>query len=387
MLNYGKQSINEDDIKAVIEILKSDYLTQGPAVKIFEDEVSNKVGAKHGIAVNSATSALHIACKALGLKEGDWLWTSPNSYVASSNCGLYCGAKVDFVDIDSSTYNICAEKLEMKLEHARQNDRLPKIVIPVHMCGQSSNMKKISFLSKKYGFSIVEDASHAIGAKYKDKYVGSCEYSDISVFSFHPVKIITTGEGGMALTNNAELADKMQLLRSHGVTRNEDNYKDPIFEKGPWYYQQLDLGFNYRMCDFQAALGTSQLKRLDKFVERRNEIAMKYDDAFKSFNNLSTPFVDSDCYSSFHLYIIQVKFSDELSKSDFFKKMKNMGINLNCHYIPIHTQPYYKKIGFEVGDFPVSEEYYRMAATIPLHASMSDEEVDHVIESIGSILS
>ena len=386
MLSYGKQSISEDDIQAVVDILRSDFLTQGPSVEQFESKVAMKVGALNAVAVNSATSALHLACLALDLEAGDIVWTSPNSFVASSNCALYCGATVDFVDIDPLSYNMSVEKLDEKLRYAKANGQLPKIVIPVHMCGQSCDMDKIHILSKKYGFSIIEDASHAIGGKYKDDFVGSCKYSDVCIFSFHPVKIITTGEGGMALTNNKNIAEKMRLLRSHGVTRDQQHFVQPAYDDGAWYYQQISLGFNYRMCDIQAALGSSQMDMLDRFIDKRNQIALQYIKGFKDTPFLELPSVPSDCVSSFHLYIVQIKFSKDLSKSELFKKMKDMGVGLNCHYIPIHTQPYYASLGFNVGDFPVSEQYYQMAVTLPLHPSMSQDDINLVINSLNSIL-
>lgn len=386
MLNYGKQSISEDDIRAVVNVLRSDFLTQGPCVGEFEAKVAKKVRASNSVAVSSATSALHIACLALDLGVGDIVWTSPNSFVASSNCALYCGATIDFVDIDPASYNMSVEKLDEKLRYAKANDQLPKIVIPVHMCGQSCDMEKIHILSKKYGFSIIEDASHAIGGKYKGDFIGSCKYSDICIFSFHPVKIITTGEGGMALTNSNNIAEKMRLLRSHGVTRDPQHFVQPPYDDGAWYYQQISLGFNYRMCDIQAALGTSQMDRLDDFIEKRNQIALQYTNGFKDTLSLELPYVSLDCVSSFHLYIVRIKFSKSFSKGELFQKMKDMGIGLNCHYIPIHTQPYYASLGFKEGDFPVSEEYYKMAVTLPLHPSMSQDDIDLVINSLNSIL-
>ena len=384
MIPYGRQDITETDIDAVVEVLKSDYLTQGPAVPKFERKVAVHVGAKHAIAVNSATSALHIACLALGLGPGDWLWTSPVTFVASANCGLYCGAQVDFVDIDSRTYNLCPKALERKLIDAEKEGRLPKIVIPVHLCGQPCDMSAIHVLSQRYGFSIIEDASHAIGGKYKNNPIGSCRYSDITVFSFHPVKIITTAEGGIALTNDAELANRMALLRSHGITRESEQMTHA--PDGPWYYQQIDLGFNYRMSDLQAALGASQMDRLETYVARRHELAQRYD-ALLADLPLTTPWQHPDSYSGLHLYVIRL-LVDRLNKThrEVFESLRQQGIGVNLHYIPVHTQPYYQRQGFKTGDFPQAEAYYSGAISLPMYPTMTEVQQDTVIQAMCDAL-
>lgn len=384
MIPYGRQDIQQCDIDSVIDILKSDFLTQGPKVPEFQDRVASHVGAKHAIAVNSATSALHIACLALGLTEGDWLWTTPVTFVASANCGLYCGAKVDFVDIDDKTYNLCPVELEKKLKIAKQSNRLPKVVVAVHLCGQPCDMAAIKRLSDEYGFKIVEDASHAIGGKYKDKFIGSCQYSDITVFSFHPVKIITTAEGGMAVTNSDELAERMDLLRSHGVTRKPELMTQT--PDGPWYYQQVDLGFNYRMTELQAALGVSQIERLDDFVARRHQLAKRYDELLKDLP-VTLPWQHPDSYSGLHLYVIRLKLSDiNKSHRDVFENLRKAGIGVNLHYIPVHRQPYYQAFGFQQGDFPKSESYYQEAISIPMFHAMLDSEQQEVVSCLSEVL-
>lgn len=381
MIPYGKQNISQDDIDAVVDALTSDFITQGPRVTQFEHAVAQKVGAKHAIAVNSATSALHIACLALGLGKGQRLWTSPNTFVASANCGLYCGADVDFVDIDPATYNLCPKRLAEKLERAKLTDTLPHIVVVVHMCGQSCDMAAINQLSKQYGFRIIEDASHAIGGKYQDQYVGNCQYSDITVFSFHPVKIITTAEGGMALTNNPELAKAMENLRSHGVTRDLESLVDT--DQGAWYYEQQSLGFNYRMTDLQAALGTSQLARLDTFVERRQVLADRYSEKLSALP-LTTPTLLPASESAWHLYVIQLAEPD--CRRRVFDELRSKGIGVHVHYIPVHTQPYYRELGFEWGQFPAAENYYQAALSLPLFVDMTEEEQDTVIQALADAL-
>ena len=384
MIPYGKQDINQTDIDAVVNVLHSDFLTQGPKVPEFEQKVSRYCGAEYGVAVNSATSALHIACLALALGEEDWLWTSPNSFVASANCGLYCGAKVDFVDIDPQTYNLSVKELEKKLIWAKQRDKLPKIVIPVHFAGQSCNMKKIFALSKEYGFRIIEDASHAIGGKYLDKPIGGCQYSDITIFSFHPVKIITTAEGGLATTNSKDLAERMQLYRSHGITRDESLMTTRA--DGAWYYQQVDLGFNYRMTELQAALGVSQMNRLDEFIAKRHTLQERYDSLLDSLP-IVKPYQDNDSYSALHLYTIQIDL-DKASKGrqQVFNELRESGVGVNVHYIPIHIQPYYQQFGFKDGDFPISESYYNRAITIPLFHSMTFNQQDQIVSILRKIL-
>ncbi len=378
MIPYGRQDINQADIQAVIDVLNSDFLTQGPAVPAFEKTVADYCGASFGVAVNSATSALHIACLALGLRQGDWLWTSPNTFVASANCGLYCGAQVDFVDIDAKTYNLCAEKLEQKLIQAQRQGKLPKIIIPVHFAGQSCDMRRIHQLSQQYGFKIIEDASHAIGGKYRDQPIGGCQYSDITVFSFHPVKIITTAEGGLATTNQPELTEKMQLLRSHGITRDQNRMTKP--SEGGWYYQQIDLGFNYRMTELQAALGVSQMKRLDGFVTMRHQLAKQYDSLLAELP-IVRPYQHPDNYSALHLYPILLEL-DKISKShaEIFQALRDNGLGVNLHYIPVHTQPYYQQLGFKAGDFPEAESYYRRAISIPLFYGLADSQ--HQVVSV-----
>lgn len=380
MIRYGQQDITQADIDAVIGVLRSVNLTQGPNIPQFEQSVMTHTGAKHAVAVNSATSALHIACLALELGPGDWLWTTPNTFVASANCALYCGAKVDFVDIDPRTYNLCPQKLEAKLIEAAKVGRLPKIVIPVHLCGQSCDMQAIHALGQKYGFKIIEDASHAIGGKYQGEPIGNGRYSDITVFSFHPVKIITTAEGGMALTNSAELATRLGLLRSHGITRDPALMTQHM--DGPWYYQQVALGYNYRMTDMQAALGVSQVKRLAHYVARRHEIARRYNELLSDLP-LTLPWQHSDNYSAYHLYVIRLQL-EKISATHLqvFEALRAKDIMVNLHYIPVHTQPYYKKMGFDVGQFPEAERYYREAISIPMYPTMSETQQDQVIAAL-----
>ncbi|WP_405278688.1 UDP-4-amino-4,6-dideoxy-N-acetyl-beta-L-altrosamine transaminase [Cobetia sp. Ld8] len=380
MIPYGRQDIQQADIDAVIAVLQSDFLTQGPMVPRFEQEVANKVRARHALAVNSATSALHIACLALGLGRGDWLWTTPITFVASANCGLYCGAQVDFVDIDPHTYNFCPKALEAKLEQAERAERLPKVVVAVHLCGQPCDMQAIHALGQRYGFRIIEDASHAIGGQYKNEYIGSGRYSDITVFSFHPVKIITSAEGGMALTNDDALARSMDLLRSHGVTR------DPALMSheadGSWYYQQVALGFNYRMTELQAALGLSQLERLDVYVAKRNSLADRYDQLLADLP-VMIPYQHPDSYSGRHLYVIRLELDQvRVNHREVFDALREQGVGVNLHYIPVHTQPYYRDFGFRAGDFPEAERYYEQAISLPLYPIMSDIQQDNVIVAL-----
>lgn len=384
MIPYGRQDITASDIEEVVEVLKSDFLTQGTVVPRFETAVSEKVGADYAIAVNSATSALHIACIALGLGNDDILWTVPNTFVASANCALYCGAKVDFVDINHLTYNIDVDELENKLVIASQENKLPKIVIPVHFSGQSCDMSRIYELSKLYGFKIIEDASHAIGGKYCNEYIGSCRYCDITVFSFHPVKIITAGEGGMALTNDPVLASKMNMLRSHGVTRDID--KLTLESPGPWYYEQQMLGFNYRITDIQASLGLSQLNRLDDYILRRNELAEIYNE-YLSDLPIQLPITLKGNISAFHLYVIRLK-NEALCKKhkDIFVELREQGIGVNLHYIPVHMQPYYQELGFYEGQYTEAESYSKEAITLPLYPNLTNEEQMYVINVLHQVL-
>ena len=385
MIPYGCQEITEVDIAEIEKVLRSDFLTQGPIVPKFEQSVADYCGASHAIAVNSATSALHIACLALDLGPGDWLWTSPNTFVASANCGRYCGADIDFVDIDAKTYNMSVDALSEKLIQAKKLGKLPKIVVPVHFSGQPCDMPAIRDLSKRYGFKIIEDASHAIGSSYNQIKVGSCTHSDITVFSFHPVKIITTAEGGMALTNDKDVADKIYRLRTHGITNDEikmeERPKDEI-----WNYQQIDLGFNYRMNDIQAALGLSQMKRLDKYVKRRQEIAKHYDNALKKLP-LVTPWQSPSNYSSYHLYTILIKKNlTQKTQRQVYDELIKKNIGVNLHYIPVHRQPYYENLGFKKNNFPQAENFHREVLSIPIHPSLKEEQQSYVIETLKGIL-
>ena len=385
MINYGRQSINQDDIDSVVEILQSDYLTQGPAVPKFENLVADYCGSNYAVATNSATSSLHIACMALDLGPGDFLWTSPNTFVASSNAALYCGAMVDFVDIDKDTYVMSPKALEEKLISAKKNKTLPKAVMPVHLCGQSAQMKEIYELSQEYNFKIIEDASHAIGGKYKGNYVGSCEYSDIAVFSFHPVKIITTGEGGMSLTNSVELFERMQKHRSHGITSNP-SYMHSRPSNEIWNYQQVSMGHNYRMTDISAALGISQLNRIKSFISRRTEIAKIYDDAFLN-TDLITPYQHPDSSSSYHLYPIRVtNNSKKFNQQAVYSKLMEHGIIVNLHYIPVYLQPYYYDLGFRRGHCPEAEKYFTEAISIPVYPDLSPSNQEMVINYILDII-
>ena len=385
MIPYGRQNINQSDIDAVINVLKSDFLTQGPQISLFEDSIRKAVDVEYAVAVNSATSALHIACLALGVGKGDLVWTTPITFVASANCALYCNANIDFVDIDPKTYNLSPKNLEQKLIYAKVNGLpLPKVVIPVHLSGQSCEMDKIYELSKEYKFSIIEDASHAIGGKYKGEPIGNCNYSDIVVFSFHPVKIVTTGEGGVATTNNIQLAKKMKILSSHGITRDLTLMTEE--SHGEWYYQQIDLGFNYRITEMQAALGVSQMRRLHEFVAKRNKLAARYDELLKELP-LTTPIHTDDSYSAFHLYIVRLHLNKiKLSHKLVFEHLKNNNIGVNLHYIPVHLHPYYKKLGFKVGSFLESEKYYKESISIPLFPTMTKYEQDKVVKILTQVL-
>ncbi len=384
MIPYGRQEISDADIDAVVSVLKSDYLTQGPRVPEFEQAVANYCGAGYGVAVNSGTSALHVACLALGVGKGDLVWTSPITFVASANCARYCGADVDFVDIDPGTYNISVPALRKKLEQAAQSGRLPKVLIPVHFSGQSCDMVPIRELADQYGFSLIEDGCHAVGGRYRDEKIGSCRYADITVFSFHPVKIITTAEGGMALTNDAGLARKMDLYRTHGISRNpEEMTKEP---DGPWYYQQLELGYNYRMTELQAALGISQLTRLDEVVKKRHLLARRYDELLKDLP-LTLPFQEETNYSAYHLYVIRLKLNEITgSHRQVFEALREAGIGVNLHYIPVYSQPFYSDTAVSSEDFTEAEAYYSEAITIPLYHHMCFSDQDLVVERLTSIL-
>ena len=429
MIPYGRQDISQADIDAVVEVLRSDFLTQGPTVPRFEQTVAEYCGVQHGVAVNSATNALHIACLALDLGPGDWLWTSPNTFVASANCALYCGAKVDFVDIDPRTYNMSVERLKEKLEQAEKEGRLPKIVMPVHFAGQPCDMPAIHALSQQYGFKIIEDASHAIGAHYviaskapsviasgeaawqsseaaqhppppsviarsseaatkqsTTIKVGSCTHSDITVFSFHPVKIITTGEGGIAMTNNVTLAGRMRCLRTHGITNNK-GLMQPRPANEIWNYQQIELGFNYRMTDIQAALGLSQMTRLDEFVSRRHEIAERYDAELRSLP-VTIPHQAPGSYSSYHLYPVRVsEVESGKTQRQIYDALWENGVAANLHYIPVHRQPYYEKLGFKVGDFSESEQFHREVISVPMYPALEQQQQTAMIAALAKALS
>ena len=385
MIPYGRQDITQEDIDSVVEVLQSDFLTQGPQVPAFETAISEYCGVEYTLAVNSGTSALHIACLALGIGPGDEVWTSPITFVASANCARYCGASVDFVDIDPRTYNMSVEALAEKLQQRKSaGGTLPSLVIPVHLCGQSCDMAAIRALGDEYGFRIVEDASHALGGRYQDGPIGDCRYSDMAVFSFHPVKIITTAEGGAVTTNSAELAEKLALFRSHGVTRDEPLMTRP--SHGPWYYEQIELGYNYRMTDLQAALGSSQMKRLDPSVARRHEIAERYDAKLADLP-LQVPFREAFGYSAFHLYVVLLEKARAAERRAVFESLRAQGIGVNVHYIPVHLQPFHRESGREAGAFPCAEDYYARAISIPMYASLTDQQQDEVVAALGSALS
>lgn len=384
MIPYGRQEITPADIDAVCEVLKSDYLTQGPKVPEFENAVASYCGARHGVAVNSGTSALHIACMALGVCENDLVWTSPVTFVASANCARFCGAEIDFIDIDAKTYNMSVSALAKKLKVAAECHRLPKVVIPVHLSGQSCDMQAIRALAEQYGFAVIEDGCHALGGKYREEKTGSCKYSDITVFSFHPVKIITTAEGGMALTNQDKLAEKMDLYRTHAITK--DPAKMTHEPDGPWYYQQLDLGYNYRMTELQAVLGTSQLTRLDEVVKKRHVLADRYNSSLSQLP-LTLPYQDVNNYSAYHLYIIRLNLEEiNLTHKQVFEELHSQGIGVNLHYIPVYRQPYYSVSGFKPEQFPESERYYQEAISLPLYHHLSIDDQNKVIKSLQQIL-
>ena len=384
MIPYGRQEITQDDVDSVIEVLRSDFLTQGPRVPAFEAAIRDYCGAEHAVAANSATSALHIACLALDVGPGDEVWTSPITFVASANCARYCGADVDFVDIDPQTYNMSADSLRDKLEARKKNGgRLPGVVIPVHMAGQSCDMAAIRSLADRFGFKIIEDASHAIGGRYRNEAIGNCRYSDITVFSFHPVKIITSAEGGVATTNSARLAERMALFRSHGVTQDPSLMTRPA--DGGWYYQQIELGYNYRMTDLQAALGSSQLKRLDQKVSDRHALADRYD-AELAAAPLVLPFREKSGYSALHLYIVVLEPTSTADRGTMYASLRDRGIGVNVHYIPVHTQPYYRQLGFAPGDFPMAEDFYARAVTLPLFPTMTGQQQAEVIAAVKSVL-
>jgi UDP-4-amino-4,6-dideoxy-N-acetyl-beta-L-altrosamine transaminase len=379
MIPYGRQSVDEADIEAVVQVLRSDWLTQGPAIERFEAAMAARCATDHGVMVCNATAALHIACLAAGLGPGDWLWTSPNTFLASANCGLYCGARVDFVDIDPHTWNLSAQALAHKLEQAEREGRLPKVVVAVAFAGQSCDMAALAGLARRYGFTLIEDASHAVGACYQGHPVGSGEYADMTVFSFHPVKIITTAEGGMVMTRHTELAERLQRLRSHGMTRDPARMSGP--SHGPWYYEQIELGFNYRATDLQAALGVSQLARLDGFLSRRRALATVYDQSLEALP-VRLPTLQPGAESAWHLYVVRVA----ERRDEVFAALRAAGIGVNVHYIPVHLQPFYRQLGFAPGDFPEAERYYREALSLPLYPGLTAAEQGHIITSLADAL-
>ena len=384
MIPYGRQDISEDDIAAVVDILRSDFLTQGPAIERFERKVAEHCGARHAIAVSNATAALHIACLALDLGPGDLAWTSPNTFVASANCARYCGADVGFVDIDAASLNLSVEQLAERLAEGDRTGRLPKVLVPVHFSGRSCDMARIGELARRYGIAVIEDASHAIGASHAGKPVGACLHSDCTVFSFHPVKIVTTGEGGVITTNRDDLAEKLRLLRSHGITRDRRlmQQQDPA----PWAYEQVDLGYNYRMTDIQAALGTSQMSRLSPFIQRRRELAARYGEVLAGLP-LTLPQSEGLWDSSWHLYVVRLKLEAiGLTHRAAFEALRQAGIGVNLHYTPVHLQPYYRQLGFTEGDFPEAERYASEAITLPLYPGLKEAEQDYIGETLRSLL-
>lgn len=381
---YARQNISGEDVQAVIDVLQSDWLTQGPTIETFENRMATYCGANHAVAVNSATSALHIACLAAGLGPGDRLWTTPNSFVASANCALYCGAEVDFVDINPQTLNLDPSLLEAKLESAAAAGRLPKAVIPVHFAGEPCDMAEIAACCRRYGVAIIEDASHAVGAIYQGRKIGSSQYSDMTVFSFHPVKIIATGEGGMVLTNNHDTYEQLQLLRSHGVTRNPAMMTGPA--EGGWYYQQIELGYNYRLTELQAALGLSQLQRIEAFLAKRRELAARYNEMLRQLP-LILPHTSPDRTSAHHLYPVQVRPEGRRARAEVYDLLHNQNIKVNVHYIPIHLQPYYRQLGFKPGDFPNAEAYYRGALSLPMFYDLSFDDQDKVVAALEGAFS
>ncbi|KZN39491.1 hypothetical protein N480_01260 [Pseudoalteromonas luteoviolacea S2607] len=380
MIPYGKQVISQQDIDAVVEVLNSPWLTQGPKVPEFENAVTQYCQVQYGTATNSATSALHVACLALGVTHNDIVWTSPNSFVASSNCALYCGAKIDFVDIDPTTGNLSVDALTLKLAHAKQTNTLPKVLIPVHFAGQSCDMKSISTLAQEYGFKIIEDASHAVGGKYLNDPVGSCRYSDICIFSFHPVKIITSAEGGMALTNDSAINAKLKMYRSHGITAEQGLLHNEA--DGPWYYEQQALGFNYRMTDLHAALGTQQVQRLDEFVEKRNQLAQNYDQLFTQSEDITPLRQHEGVYNAYHLYVIRISSTNPELHKRLVETLRAQGIFCHVHYIPIYLQPYYQSLGFKPGHCQGAEDYYHSAVTLPLFPELSETDQDYVATTL-----
>ena len=384
MIPYARQSISEDDIDAVAKVLRSDFITQGPIVNRFEKAVANYCSAQYAIAVSSGTAALHLACLALDISAGDIVWTSPNTFVASANCALYCGAEIDFVDIDSRTYNLSLDGLKVKLQNAELQGNLPKLLIVVHFAGQSTEMKEVKALSEQYGFAIIEDAAHALGGEYLGQKIGSCLYSDMTIFSFHPAKMITTGEGGMVLTNKPELADKIKRLSTHGITKDQNLMAGD--SHGEWYYQQLELGFNYRITDIQAALGLSQLPRLDEFVKKRRQLAQFYNKQLEGLD-LTIPWQHPDSNSSWHLYVIRLNL-EKINKDRkiVYESMRKADIGVHVHYIPVHTQPYYQQLGFKEGDFPDSEKYYCEALTLPLYVDLTEQQITYITQTLSEIL-
>lgn len=384
MIPYGRQSVDQADIDAVVAVLQSDWLTQGPAIERFEQAMARRCQAGHAVAVCNATAALHIACLAAGLGPGDRLWTTPNTFLASANCGRYCGAQVDFVDIDPLTWNLDAVALAAKLAEAERDGTLPKVLVAVAFSGQSCDMREIARLSERYGFTVIEDASHAVGASYAGRPVGCGKFADMTVFSFHPVKIITSAEGGMVLTNRPELAQRLQRLRSHGMTRDAGQMTEP--SHGPWYYQQVELGFNYRMTDLQAALGLSQLDKLERFIARRRELAARYSRLLGGLP-LTLPGLQPDAESAWHLYVVRLRLDEiSLDHRQVFEGLRAAGIGVNLHYIPVHLQPYYRDLGFAQGDYPQAERYYAEAISLPMFPSLSDEQQDYVVGQLQRLL-
>lgn len=382
MIPYGRQDINEADIEAVVKVLRSDFLTQGPVVPAFEKALASYCGARYAATATSATSALHLACMALDVGVGDVVWTTPITFVATANCAVYCGATVDFVDIDPQSYNLSVERLAEKLDRAEKSGKLPKVVIPVHLCGQPCDMAGIHALGQKYGFKIIEDASHALGGRYKGEPIGNCRYSDITVFSFHPVKIITSGEGGVAMTNSVGLFGKIARLRSHGITRDASEMVSAA--DGPWYYEQLELGYNYRLTDLQAALGLSQMQRLDEFVAKRQSLAMRYGELLRDFP-ATTPWQHADSYSAMHLYVVRLRLDEiKASHREVFERLRVNGIGVNLHYIPVYHHPYYARMGFNAADFPEAERYYAEAISLPLFPGLTEEQQLEVVRLLGT---